>query len=509
MIERDGTRISIWQDGIPPYTTMNLPEQTHYDVAIIGGGITGIATAWKLQQAGKRCLLLEAETLCFGTTSGTTAHLNTLLDTPYTTISSHFSEATAQLVAKATRQAIDDVRHAVTKLHIDCGFTDSDAFLFSELPEQTPGFEAVVQAARNAGLAIAPETGNPLPIPFDRIVRIGGQARFHPVRYCYTLAKAFEAIGGVIVQHCRVTAVKEETPVSVETSRLNGFTADAVVIATHIPTGVNLLHLRCTPYRSYAMALVLKDPAQYPAALVYDSHDPYRYYRTQEAGGQVFLIAGGEDHKTGHEAHTDGCFDRLEAYVRRYFDVREVAYKWSSQYYESADGLPYIGHLPGHGSNLLVATGFGGNGMVYSHVSAHCLSELLFGREHPYPFFDPNRIKPIAGFRNFLHQNIDVAKQLLSRLIPPEKLTVLSELAHGEARVLRVTDETIALYKDEHGAVHAVDPVCTHLHCEVSWNEVERSWDCPCHGARFSVEGKVLNAPADRNLQQVRLDNAG
>src|SRR5262249_515350 len=160
----------------------------------------------------------------------------------------------------------------------------------------------------------------------------------------------------------------------------------------------------------YAMAVRIKEN-NYPTDLAYDMYDPYHYYRTQKVNGQNFLIVGGEDHKTGQEENTQRPFLRLESHIRKFFQVASVDYKWSSQYFEPVDGLPYIGHLPGYPENIYVATGFGGNGMVYGSVAALTIKEMLLNEHKKYAdVFNPNRLKPIAGFTNFLRHNADVAK---------------------------------------------------------------------------------------------------
>jgi len=235
-------------------------------------------------------------------------------------------------------------------------------------------------------------------------------------------------------------------------------------------------------------------------------YDPYHYYRTQSIDGQSYFIVGGEDHKTGHEENTEARFLKLEAHVRGHFNVDQVAYKWSSQYFEPVDGIPYIGHLPGEPGNILVATGFGGNGMIYSAISAMLFKELLLKKPEKYvPIFNPNRIKPIAGFSNFVRENADVVKKWVGKFIPSEKLSSFSDMAAGEGRVVKVDGETVALYKDEHHALHALSPTCTHMGCHVAWNDAEKTWDCPCHGARYSPDGAVLTGPAVHALDTVEI----
>ncbi len=505
MIERDGYTASLWQASAKPYESRKISAKNNsYDVIIVGGGITGITTALLLQEAGKRCLLLEARNLCFGTTGGTTAHLNTLLDTPYTDIAKNFGKEKAKLVASAAADAISLIRSNIQKYSISCEFKEADAYLFAQNTSQEKELQAIFEASAEAGLNVKYDNALPFQVPFTKAMKTGGQAKFNPVDYVYGLAKAYEALDGIIIQDCRVTAVKNDNNIEVVTTQ-GSFTGTNIIYATHIPPGINLLHLRCAPYRTYAMALILEDEI-YPKDLVYDMEDPYHYYRSQKVGCSEYLIAGGKDHKTGDEENTEYLFTELEATIRENFNVKEIVYKWSSQYFEPADGLPYIGHLTGHPHNMYVATGFGGNGMTYSHIAANILSSILLNRENPLiELFNPNRVKPVAGFTNFISHNAGVVSNFAGKLFSGEKIYELAELAPGEGKIVKYEGEKIGLYKDDNGKLHAVNPVCTHMKCEVSWNGAERSWDCPCHGARYDCDGKVITGPADHSLEIINL----
>ncbi len=507
MIARDGTCTSLWQAITEPYIPANKADgDITYDVVLIGGGITGISTAWLLQQAGKNCLVIEARNIGFGTTGGTTAHLNTLLDTPYADISKNFGEDSAKLVARAAREAIELVKKNSKDLSIDCGFKDMPAFVFAQTQEQANDLDDIYLASAKAGLQLTYTNRIPVPIPFKRALIVRNQASFNPMPYVYALATAFEKAGGTILQDTRVTGVEEDEILTVTTSS-SSFRARAVVFATHIPIGINLLHLRCAPYRSYAMAVRLMNKKDYPKGLIYDSEDPYHYYRSQEINGVTYLIAGGYDHRTADEENTENRFLQLEAYLRRYYNIKEIKYTWSSQYFEPADGLPYIGSLPGHTGNIFTATGFGGNGMVYSSVAAIILKSMITGEPDPYKgLFNPNRIKPVAGFVNFIKHNSHVAFEILSKIVPAAKMTAFVEMAPGEGKVAKYDGQTIAIHKDEHGNLHALHPECTHMKCTIAWNTAENSWDCPCHGARFDINGEVLTGPAANNLQTIHLD---
>ncbi|HEY0678059.1 MAG TPA: FAD-dependent oxidoreductase [Chitinophagaceae bacterium] len=504
-MQRDGALTSLWQAGMPDFETQHksIPSEI-FDVLIVGGGMTGIATGLLLQQSGKSCMVAEAQTLGFGTSGGTTAHLNTFMDNTYDQVISDFGENNAQLLAEAARKALDLIATNIRENQIECGHTHLPGFVFSQDKDQSEKLEKIYQASKKAGIDIDYVNEIPVPIPFEKALVIQNQGQFHPSKYLFGIARAFEAAGGVIVQHCRVEDVTEEDILTVKTS-MGDIRARHLIYATHIPPGVNLLHFRCAPYRSYAMSVKLKGD-NYPEGLAYDMYDPYHYYRTQEVDGELYLIAGGEDHKTAHNENTEHCFTQLESYIRRFYDVESIVHRWSSQYFEPADGLPYIGHLPGAAQNVWVATGFGGNGMTYSHISALLFHEIFVTRESRYAdLFNPNRIKPVAGFTSFVKENADVVVHMIGGYFSHEKLESLAELAHGEARVVKYEGHRIAVYKDDAGNLHAVNPVCPHAKCSVGWNSAEKSWDCPCHGSRFSFDGELLTGPARSDLEKIQL----
>ena len=505
MIARDGNCVSLWQDSVnPKQETSRSFNNTVFDVAIVGGGITGITLALSLQKQGKNCVVLEARNLCFGTTGGTTAHINTFMDNPYSTMIKDFGLDGAQIVARAANDAIALIESNIAEYNIDCGFERASAYIFSQDEKQTQDLNEIYAACNEVGVRAEVSSEIPIPVNFRKAVEIPGQAKFHPTRYVLGLAKSFEDFGGVILEQCRVTDIEDGEPISIKTTR-EKLQARTLVYATHIPPGINLLHLRCPAYRSYAMAVKLKDQ-NYPNGLAYDMYDPYHYYRTQEIDGEKYLIVGGEDHKTGENTNTTKSFLQLESHIRSHFDVAEVSHRWSSQFFDPVDGLPYIGKLPGASDNILVATGYGGNGMTYSHDAALELTELIIMKQSKYnELFSPGRIKPVAGFTEFVKHNTDVVGQFIGKWFATERLEQLSALSADEGKVVKLNNETMALYKDETGNLHAVNPTCTHMKCAVAWNSAEKSWDCPCHGARYSVDGEVLTGPADANLELIEL----
>lgn len=506
-MKRDGVLKSIWQDGVQDYQPVNnWNKEQVYDLLVVGGGITGLTTALLLQSEGRNCILAEAVNIGYGTSGGTTAHLNTVPDTSYDIIENNFGADNAKLVAAAMREAIDLVEGLVIKYNIDCDFAYKPAYIYSETDTEAKELDKVKKATEKAGVVINCSDAIPVPMAFKTACRFDMQAQMHATKYLAGLAKAYEQEGGVLLQQCLVQKHEKDGDYYRVDTSLGTIKAKRIVYATHIPPGINILHFRCAPYRSYAAAFTLKS-GEYPEALIYDMKDPYHYFRTQVITGKKYIIGGGFDHKTGHEKNTEQVFRELEAYLRSNFDIDTIDYQWSSQYFNSTDGLPYIGVLPGN-DDIYVGTGYSGNGMTFGSIAAKIICELLTHNESRYEaLFNPNRIKPIAGFADFVKENADVISKFIGMRFSYEKVSSLMELAPGDAILAEWEGKKVALYKDEQGKVHALDPVCPHAACLVEWNNAEKSWDCPCHGSRFGPNGALLTGPAHKGLTQIKWED--
>lgn len=499
---RDGARKSIWQEEIKRISSEADFNQL-FDVVIVGGGITGVSTALRLQENGKNCILLEASNIGFGTTGGTTAHINDFFDTTFDQAINNFGIDRAKLFAEVGKEALEHIKNNIRKYHLDCDFEEKSAVLFALDDKQAEKLKDIAAGASKVGHEMTYTEEISFPIPFKEAVVIPNQAQFHPVKYIKGLCDAFLQLGGSIQEDCIVESHDEQEEVILIKTSKGKLKAKNLIYATHIPPGVNLLHFMTAPYRSYVIAFNLKND-EYPKELGYDLTEPYHYYRTQKIEGETLLIAGGEDHKTGHEENTGECFSRLENYIRQYFDVETVYYSWSSQYYESVDGFPYIGKLPGTKEKIYTATGFRGNGMVFGTITSQILTDIIVHGKSKYEeIFSPSRVKPIAGFTEFVKEAATVAYDFIKDKITAEKIVSWAEVKNGEAKVVKYHGQSFAIYKEKEGKTHVLKSTCPHAHCEVRWNNAELSWDCPCHGSRFNVNGKMLTGPSAKDLQRI------
>ncbi len=504
---RDGALESIWQQSASSNLQVNtLDTNRIYDAVVIGGGITGVTTAFLLQKSGKQVVLIDAANIGFGTTGGTTAHLSTILDATYDEIIKDFNEEKAHLVAEVLREAIKFISDTSKSQTSETSFSALPAYYLARNDEEEKMLDDIVTSAKKVGMSMDYVSESEYRMNATKVAKIENQGQFNPIAYILSLASSFQQLGGIVIEGCRATGLEEGDEIKVNTS-VSSIRCRNVIYATHIPPGVNILHFRNAPYRSYVLAAKLKD-GNYPKALAYDLEDPYHYYRSQEINGETYLIVGGEDHKTGHEDDTLMRFAALEEHVRQYFDVREISFRWSSQFFVPTDGLPYIGMLPGAGKNVYVATGFNGDGMMLGTVSAFVISDLInTGKSRYGELFSPSRVKPVAGFENFVKEAADVVGNLIGGRFSAKQIDSAAEMKNGDAKVVKLDGQVLALYKDEKGELHSLSSACTHIKCTVGWNNAEKTWDCPCHGSRFTYDGVMINAPARKDLEKIKTED--
>jgi glycine/D-amino acid oxidase-like deaminating enzyme/nitrite reductase/ring-hydroxylating ferredoxin subunit len=501
---RDGAQESPWKKtGLRLSTQAASVESAPvFDCLIVGGGITGMTTALLLQQAGKRVVIADAHTTGFGTTGGTSAHINTFADTTYPEAESAFGEEGARLFADAVNEGAALIRTNVNSLQIDCDYESKTGYLYAENDEEAKQLDDIYAGAVKVGVPVAYTEDVPTPVPFQKALVWNGQAQFHPLKYLQGLQDAFLNAGGILLDNTLITGVTSDDGIHTAQAKDVHIKAKAVVYATHMPPNINVFNFECAPYRSYVLAVKLKS-GKYPEALIYDSQEPYHYVRTHVVDGQQLLLIGGLDHKTGHD-DPEKAFAGLEKYARKYYNISSVKYKWSSQYYVPVDGLPYIGAMPLAPEGIYCATGYNGNGMMLGSIAGRILADLVIGRESKYQkIFDPGRIKPVDSFTEFVKENADVAYHFVKDRFGIHETDSLKRLQPGTGKVVEVDGEKIAAYRDDDGLIHALSPVCTHAACIVNWNSTEKSWDCPCHGARYDINGTVLTGPATKNLTKI------
>lgn len=494
-----GRAESFWIASTPETDFPSLTENISVDVAVLGGGIAGITSALFLKDAGLTVAVLEAGRILEGVTGHTTAHISSAHNIIYRYLIDHFGKEGAKQYADANQMAIERIARLVGDNSIACDFRRTSEYIYAENRDDLDKLKTEFEAAESLGLPVSFLDAAPLPFKTYGAIHYQNQAQFHPRKYLMALAKLIPGDGSFIFENTRALDVEGGEPHRIKTDK-GYLTAKIIIIATHYPIlNQGLLFMRMAPYRSYVLGIRVAD--EIPEEMFDSSEYPSHYIRTQPTPDGHLIIVGGEDHATGHVTNTAEHYKRLERFARDHFQVKSIDYRWSTQDNYSFDRVPFIGRLTPGSRHIYVATAFKGWGMTHGTVAGMVLSDMILGRPNPYhELYDPGRLKLLTTGAKLITQNIHIAETLIrGRLSRPEKLTPLDV---GEAKVAEIDDKEAAVYKDDRGEIHSISPVCTHMGCIVSWNNAERSWDCPCHGSRFNFDGEILHCPTVKKLEK-------
>ncbi|MGH8957466.1 MAG: FAD-dependent oxidoreductase [Acidimicrobiia bacterium] len=497
-------RRSVWLlDDRPHYEP--LAGHVAADVVVVRAGINGLTAALFLQREGLRVAVVEAHQVGSGTTGGTTGKVTSQHSLIYQKLVRQHGAEVAQMYAMANQEAIDLVEGLVADTSAECGFTRASAFVYAIEEDDLSALAQEHEAAARLGLPS--RLAVPADVPFDvaGALEFTDQAYLHPIRYCDALARQLVRLGGRLFEGTRIRRFKEDRGGVEVAGETGAVAAPTAIIATLLPfVDRSGFFARARPSRSYGVAARLKTAP--PAGMYISSGSPVRSFRPWPEGGKTGIIVVGESHATGDKAATPGRWGELERWAREHFDVESFEYRWSAQDYLTVDGIPYVGRSP-LTRHAYVATGFRKWGLSNGTAAARILSDLILERENPYAAaFAPGRLGGPTGIGKLVRDNLQVGWDFAGDFVARFSVPPLSELAPGEGGLVDVDGKTVAAYRHPSGEVKMVSATCTHLGCTVHWNDAEDTWDCPCHGSRFDIEGAVLNGPATAPLRRIEID---
>ncbi len=497
-------------DVVPSFS--RLDDDEYADVCIVGAGIAGLTTAYWLSRLGKSVIVLDDGPIVSGETKRSTAHLATALDSSYVELEWLHGEGGARLAAESHAAAIDQIEQIVFEEKIDCEFERLDGYLFTTLGEPPEALDRELAAAQRAGLT---ETSIVERAPLasyhtGKALRFPRQAQFNPLKYLAALAQAIIRDGGRIYTKTHATHIAGGEPARIETRDGPVVTASVVVVATNTPVNDMLaIHTKQTAYRTYVIGAGVPT-GSINKGLYWDTTNPYHVIRLQtlRSGSSAapagdLLIVGGEDHKTGQADDAAVRYKQLEEWTRSRFPMTaDIRFRWSGQVVESMDGVAFIGRNPMDKQNVFIATGFSGNGMTCGAITGRLLTDLILGLENPWVWlYEPSR-KTMRAAERFAKEALNTAAQY-GKWLTRGDVSTAALVTPGTGAIVRRGLNKIAVYCDDAGQKHECSAVCPHLGGIVAWNHSEESWDCPCHGSRFNKLGKLLNGPANTDLQIV------
>ena len=479
-----------------------LQENIRTDVCIIGAGIAGLTTAYLLAQEGRTVAVLDDGPIGGGMTGRTTAHLTNAFDDRYIDVEKLHGEEGSRLTAASHTSAIDKVEEIVRREQIDCEFERVDGYLFAQPPHTEQLLDDELAATHRAGLTDVEKVARAPIDSFDTgpALRFPRQGQFHPLAYLSGLTHAIRRDGGRLFEQTHATTIEGGDNARVETSHGPVVSCDIIVVATNTPVNDRVaIHTKQAPYVTYVIGAAIPK-GSVTRALYWDTLDPYHYIRLQSYEDHDVLIVGGEDHKTGQ---ADACaerYARLEHWTReRFANVGAIEFRWSGQVMEPADYVGFIGRNPLDSDNVFIATGDSGQGMTHGTIAGILLTDLIQGRKNRWEdLYSPSRVT-LRATKEYAGENINVAAQYTDYVTPGDIKSV-DELKRGQGAVMREGLSKVAVYRDDSGTIHKRSAVCPHLGCVVAWNACERTWDCPCHGSKYSAEGRVYQGPANTDL---------
>jgi glycine/D-amino acid oxidase-like deaminating enzyme/nitrite reductase/ring-hydroxylating ferredoxin subunit len=489
---------SVWESVVLPQFQMIHSNQKS-EICIVGGGITGVSLAYQMAKRGHKIILVEAFRLGSGQTERTTAHLTCQLEEQFQELLKMHDLEVVHTFLEAHRTAIDVMEDIIYQEDIQCDFKRVDGFLFQGKNFSKEKLLKEQEAGEKCGIELEYIEETPYLSSAVPSLRFPKQAQFNPMKYMAGLVKVLRNLDVTIFEGTHVKEMHQTAEESWLLVSDEGFQIECehLIVATNTPVNNRFhIHTKQYAYRTYAIAFKVERPIE-GECLLWDTEDPYHYIRFADNT----LIVGGEDHRTGQDPKADP-FEALEVWARKRFDfIKEIQDKWSGQIFEPMDQIAFIGRNPGSDKNVYISTGESGLGMTSATIASLLIPDLIEKKSHPWmSVFDPERTL-LRGIKEFIHENANVAYQY--------KDWITSSEVQTEEAIPLDSGSVMREGLTKHCVYHDVDhfekksAICPHLGGIVHWNEIEKTWDCPCHGSRFSTQGKVIEGPSLSDLSEI------
>lgn len=470
------------------------------DVCVIGAGLFGLSTAYYLSKLGKKVIVLEKGDIGEKVSGNTTGKITSQHGLFYKHLIDDYGEKYARQYLEANEEAIENIKEIIVNEKIECNFSEKDAYVYTTNEDEVIEIEKEVEAVKKLGKNAEFVTKTDLPFKVKAAIKFEGQAQFHPRKYMMGLAKSILQ-QNKIYNFTTVTEVKKEGDIfTVYTDRGN-VNAKHIVLATHYPI-VNMPGFYFVKmYQSTSYIIAVETNSKIPQEMYINIKDPIYSFRTARYNGKEILLIGGSDHKTGEPIPDNSKYENLEKKAKELYPDCKILFRWNTRDCISLDKIPYIGEFSNLMENMYVGTGFKKWGMTFSNIAANIVTDKIMGEENKYAeTFSATRLKPIKNrweVKNMLKQSVE-SIAINKMKIESHSIDVIE---NDNGAIIDIGGENVGIYKDKDGEIYAVKPNCTHLGCLLSWNNLDKTWDCPCHGSRFDYMGRNLYEPAIKDLE--------
>lgn len=488
---------SFWREtgNLNIFHTLNNDVET--GIAVVGGGIAGILTAYTLAKEGKQVVLLEGHDMLSGTTGYTTAKLSAQHQLIYDDLINRYGQEHAKLYYQANMEGIAYIKEISDEHQIDCQLKEQDAFVYTQDKNKLEAFEKEAEAYKKLGIHGGFLKDLPVNLDIEAAVQIEKQAQFHPVDFLNGVLKILQDWDVDIYEQALVTEVHtDEQGEKVELKTKDGqtITCNQAVLATHYPVlDPDKFYTNMNPEISYALAL--KTDKEHPDGMYINEDLPKRTFRKMEANGENYLLVGGQSHPIGDDHSELERYEDLHEFAKDTFGETDVVYRWSSHDLMTKDRVPLIGQVDPDYPNIYTLTGCSKWGLANAAAGSRLIADLISQKDNRYKkIYEPHRTIPDirTGEAKSDEGNDQVSQLNLSK--KPEELKI------NEATIIEKDDKQIGVYKDQDEQLHYLNLTCTHLGCALNWNNGDKTWDCPCHGSRFNATGEVIEGPALQDL---------
>lgn len=499
---------SYWLDSYKNnYSFKSLDKDISTDVCIVGGGIFGITCAYYLTHKGFDVTLLDRDNIAQKVSAHTTAKITSQHGLIYKYLLDSFGLNQTKQYLSANEQAIKNIRKIIDEEKIDCDFEIQDNYVYTTKQNEISKIQEEYKALNSLGFKCDLLTSTPLPFETLSAIKFSNQAQFHPLKYIFGLVDKIIKNSGKIYTHSAVYDINQTDNGFTTYTSNNKVNSKYVILASHYPfinaPGYYFLKM----YQSTSYVIAVDTHEKLFDGMYVNIESPIFSFKTVPYKNKRLLFVGGADHKTGSKIDLSDSYNILENEVKKFYPNSEVLYKWNTEDCISLDKIPYIGEFSNLMPNMYIGTGFNKWGMTTSNVAANIIVDKILGKENPYEdVFKSTRFHPIKNSEelgNMVKESVNSI--ILNKFKIPEK--DLDVIKNNTGAVLEYENEKLGVYRNENGKFFAIKPICTHLGCLLSWNNIDKTWDCPCHGSRFDYTGKSIYAPGIKDLEKFEIES--
>lgn len=477
------------------------------DVCIVGAGIFGLTCAYYLSKLGYKVTVLEKYKIGEKTTGHTTGKITSQHGLFYNYLSNSYGQKFAKDYLDANEQAIKNIKSIIDQEKIKCDFEYQNSYVYTTNKEELKAIKKEVKTIENLGFNCEYVTKIGLPFKIEGAICFKKQAQFHPLKYLNGLCKSISSRNGRIYTDTTVLNVKKDGESYITFSNRFNVKSKYVVIASHYPF-INFPGFYFAKmYQSTSYLIAVDTKKTLFNGMYISASDPIFSFRTANYNGKKILLIGGGEHKTGQPASYQDSYGLLAKEAKKYYPDCEILFRWNTRDCISLDKIPYIGSYSSIMPHMYVGTGFKKWGMTLSNVAANIVVDMICKKTNKFSYlFDSSRLKPIKNIDEMKNILVQSTNSLFFNKLKPANMN-FDQIANNSGSIVEINHEKVGVFKNSDGKIYAVKPFCTHLGCLLSWNDVDKTWDCPCHGSRFNFDGKNLYDPAFKDLEVYNLED--